>query len=361
MSDEEQRDVPFTLALIAGGCAGTAVDVALYPLDTLRTRLQSPDGFWKAGGFSRIYTGVVATALGAAPGAAFFFSAYEGMKPVLKRMNGGQEHPIQHSCAASCGEVAACLVRVPTAVVTQRMQVGQYASFNEAVVKIAAENGVMTFYTGYWTTVAREIPFSFIQFPMYEGLKKFWRMAQGSDTTAAQGAACGSLAGAISSAVTTPLDVAKTRMMIGAKTAGGQLYSELGGTPLAHFSRAILRATLRNSLTPRTPALGRLGHAQGDCGGGGRRRPLQGHRPARRLDHARRLRLLRRVREVDGAAVEERCVGRQAVGEVSGGGGRISMYFASRRATRTRGTRTHTFPSAPRWAAPRLHDPFASG
>ena len=54
MSDEEQRDVPFTLALIAGGCAGTAVDVALYPLDTLRTRLQSPDGFWKAGGFSRI-------------------------------------------------------------------------------------------------------------------------------------------------------------------------------------------------------------------------------------------------------------------------------------------------------------------
>ena len=111
MSDEEQRDVPFTLALIAGGCAGTAVDVALYPLDTLRTRLQSPDGFWKAGGFSRIYTGVVATALGAAPGAAFFFSAYEGMKPVLKRMNGGQEHPIQHSCAASCGEVAACLAR----------------------------------------------------------------------------------------------------------------------------------------------------------------------------------------------------------------------------------------------------------
>ena len=241
MSDEEQRDVPFTLALIAGGCAGTAVDVALYPLDTLRTRLQSPDGFWKAGGFSRIYSGVLATALGAAPGAAFFFSAYEGMKPVLKRMNGGQEHPIQHSCAASCGEVAACLVRVPTAVVTQRMQMGQYASFNEAVVKIAAENGVMTFYTGYWTTVAREIPFSFIQFPMYEGLKKFWRMAQGSDTTAAQGAACGSLAGAISSAVTTPLDVAKTRMMIGAKTAGGQLYSELGGTPRS------LALTARNS------------------------------------------------------------------------------------------------------------------
>ena len=71
----QSNDTPFTLALIAGGCAGTTVDVALYPLDTLRTRLQSPDGFWKAGGFSRIYSGVLATALGASPGSAMFFSA----------------------------------------------------------------------------------------------------------------------------------------------------------------------------------------------------------------------------------------------------------------------------------------------
>ena len=39
-SSEDAPKVPFTLALIAGGCAGTAVDVALYPLDTLRTRMQ---------------------------------------------------------------------------------------------------------------------------------------------------------------------------------------------------------------------------------------------------------------------------------------------------------------------------------
>ena len=84
---------------------------------------QAPEGFLKAGGFSGVYNGVLATALGAAPGAAMFFSAYEGMKPRFQAMNGGKEHPLQHSCAASCGEVAACLVRVPTAVVTQRMQV----------------------------------------------------------------------------------------------------------------------------------------------------------------------------------------------------------------------------------------------
>ena len=37
----ESSNVPFTLALISGGCAGTTVDVALYPLDTLRTRMQA--------------------------------------------------------------------------------------------------------------------------------------------------------------------------------------------------------------------------------------------------------------------------------------------------------------------------------
>ena len=75
----------------------------------------------------------MATALGAAPGAALFFSAYEGMKPKLQALNGGKEHPLQHSFAASCGEVAACLVRVPTAVVTQRMQVGQYQNYPQAM------------------------------------------------------------------------------------------------------------------------------------------------------------------------------------------------------------------------------------
>ena len=185
-AEDEDTSTPFTLALIAGGIAGTTVDVALYPLDSLKTRLQSPLGFWKAGGFRGIYNGVLATALGASPGSAMFFSAYEGMKPKLKALNGNQEHWLHHSFSASCGEVAACFVRVPTAVVTQRMQVGQYATFSEAVTKIAAENGLATFFTGYWTTVAREIPFSFIQFPIYEGLKKAIAWSQKAETTPTQ-------------------------------------------------------------------------------------------------------------------------------------------------------------------------------
>ena len=51
----------------AGGVAGTSVDVALYPLDTLKTRLQSAQGFSKAGGFRGIYSGLGSAALGSAP------------------------------------------------------------------------------------------------------------------------------------------------------------------------------------------------------------------------------------------------------------------------------------------------------
>lgn len=102
MTEEKTpRDTPFTLALISGACAGTTVDIALYPLDTLKVRMQSEKGFLAAGGFRGVYNGVLATALGAAPGAAFFFSAYEGFKPVFRRMNGGVEHPLQHSFSAS--------------------------------------------------------------------------------------------------------------------------------------------------------------------------------------------------------------------------------------------------------------------
>lgn len=225
MAEEETSETPFTLAMIAGGIAGTTVDVVLFPLDSLKTRLQAPEGFWKAGGFRNIYNGVLATSLGAAPGAAMFFGAYEGMKPRLKAMNGGNEHWLHHSTASSCGEVAACFVRVPTAVITQNMQVGNYATFTESCKGIAnSPEGLSAFYRGFFTTVAREIPFSFIQFPLYEGFKKAWGKVQGSETTVTQGATCGSVAGAIAAAVTTPLDMVKTRMMLGARNAAGELY-----------------------------------------------------------------------------------------------------------------------------------------
>ncbi|KAL3118166.1 hypothetical protein niasHT_001940 [Heterodera trifolii] len=62
-------------------------------------------------------------------------------------------------------------------------------------------------------TVAREIPFSFIEFPLWEWLKR--RVAQRiGHCSPLASAACGSLAGLTAAALTTPFDVLKTRVML---------------------------------------------------------------------------------------------------------------------------------------------------
>ena len=72
----------FQCALMSGAVAGPSVDIALYPLDTIKTRLQAPS-FIKAGGFRGVYNGLGIAALGSAPGSMFFFSTYEGTKGVI--------------------------------------------------------------------------------------------------------------------------------------------------------------------------------------------------------------------------------------------------------------------------------------
>ena len=56
----------------AGGLAGTSVDLLFYPIDSVKTRLQSDHGFYKAGGFRGIYNGLGSVVVGSAPGGILF-------------------------------------------------------------------------------------------------------------------------------------------------------------------------------------------------------------------------------------------------------------------------------------------------
>lgn len=92
--------------MMAGAAAGLAVDTILYPLDTIKTRLQSRHGFAKAGGFSKIYAGIGSVMVGSAPGSSLFFATYELLKAKTDRFF---PHPsISHAIAASFGEIVAC-------------------------------------------------------------------------------------------------------------------------------------------------------------------------------------------------------------------------------------------------------------
>lgn len=215
----------FKTSLLSGAMAGVCVDISMYPIDTIKTRLQSAEGFVKAGGFNGVYRGIGAAAIGSGPGSAFFFTAYEQSKHRLQPIL-GQDSAYTHMGAAAIGEVMACLVRVPTENVKQKMQVGLYKTVKEGVSGIMKTQGFKGFYTGYVTTVAREIPFSFIQFPIWERMKREWALQQGAPVAAWQGALCGSISGAFAAAITTPLDVCKTRLMV--DTAGK--YSGMMGT-----------------------------------------------------------------------------------------------------------------------------------
>lgn len=226
---------PYTRSLLAGALAGTTVDLSLYPLDTLKTRLQSRPGFFASGGFRGIYAGIGSAAVGSAPGAALFFVTYESVKRARTKRDGGAADSGSvvmgggagtHMLAASLGEVAACAVRVPTEVVKQRAQAGQFGSSAEAlgsILSLARTQGLgvmwRELYRGWGITIMREVPFTVIQFPLWEGLKKWSvnRREEGSrrsGVSAVESAVFGSLSGAVAAGATTPLDVLKTRLML---------------------------------------------------------------------------------------------------------------------------------------------------
>ena len=71
----------FTDSMVAGALAGLAVDGALFPMDTLKTRLQSPAGFRASGGFANLYRGIGVCLMGSAPCSALFFSTFEAAEP----------------------------------------------------------------------------------------------------------------------------------------------------------------------------------------------------------------------------------------------------------------------------------------
>ncbi|KAK0613902.1 mitochondrial carrier domain-containing protein [Immersiella caudata] len=240
---------PFQTALLAGALAGTTVDLSLFPLDTLKTRLQSSSGFFASGGFRGIYRGVGSAVVGSAPGAAFFFCTYEATKTALlaRRPAGAESTAAEHMVAASLGEIAACAVRVPTEVVKQRAQAGQHGGSSAkalwAILEQRPNVGVLgvwrELYRGWGITVMREVPFTVLQFPLWEGLKAWGRERRQrtgrgllgestagdarrrggglAEVSAAESALYGSVSGAVAAGVTTPLDVLKTRVMLSAQ------------------------------------------------------------------------------------------------------------------------------------------------
>ncbi|XP_014600247.1 PREDICTED: S-adenosylmethionine mitochondrial carrier protein-like isoform X1 [Polistes canadensis] len=201
------RNILFT-SIFAGASAGICVDTILFPIDTIKTRLQSQHGFLQSGGFKGLYRGLYPVLIGSTPTAALFFVTYESTKVYAQPLVSERYRSLIHMGAASLSEMVACIVRVPVEVMKQRKQ---------AYLLDQGNFSMKFLYRGYWSTVLRDMPFSLIQFPLWEYFKNILSLYVQRDVYPFESATCGSLAGAFSAALTTPLDVAKTRIMLANK------------------------------------------------------------------------------------------------------------------------------------------------
>ncbi|KAH9780857.1 S-adenosylmethionine carrier 1 [Citrus sinensis] len=215
----------FAEGVIAGGTAGVVVETALYPIDTIKTRLQAVRGGGKIN-FKGLYSGLAGNLAGVLPASALFVGVYEPTKQKLLQIFpenlSAAAHLVRESLilsilaltAGAIGGFAASLVRVPTEVVKQRLQTGQYASAPDAVRLIASKEGFKGLYAGYGSFLLRDLPFDAIQFCIYEQLRIGYKAAARRDLNDPENAIIGAFAGAITGAITTPLDVIKTRLMV---------------------------------------------------------------------------------------------------------------------------------------------------
>ncbi|KAK8926444.1 hypothetical protein KSP39_PZI018545 [Platanthera zijinensis] len=216
--------------MAAGSIAGLVEHTSMFPVDTLKTRMQThslpchpPPGLRRVllsvirtDGFLGLYRGIGAMGLGAGPAHAAYFSIYE----VSKRLLLTEDHPnnpAAHAAAGVLATVASDAVFTPMDTVKQRLQMGSspYKGVADCVRRVLKEEGIRAFYASYRTTVLMNAPFTAVHFSTYEAAKRGLMEVSpesADDERLLMHATAGAAAGALAAAVTTPLDVVKTQL-----------------------------------------------------------------------------------------------------------------------------------------------------
>lgn len=225
--------------MLSGGIGGLVGDSVMYPLDTVKTRQQGAPGqikykstpraflsMIKDEGIARgLYGGYLPAALGSFPATMTFFVTYESTKRLFINSWGVPES-LAYFTSGLLGDLASSFIYVPSEVLKTRLQLQgrhnnpfsvssyNYKGMTDAYRTIARTEGYGAMFYGYKATLIRDLPFSAIQFAFYE---KFHSLAQsfvggGTDMGVGLELLTGGVAGGIAGAMTTPLDVVKTRI-----------------------------------------------------------------------------------------------------------------------------------------------------
>lgn len=228
-NDSQYGGLSFVSHMLAGAVAGISEHVAMYPMDTIKTRMQALGhpgqrlrgstvpravaAVIKREGIAGLYGGVVVTTWAAGPAHALYFATYELAKEALGG-NASGHHPISTAVAGSIATIVNDGVMTPSDVVKQRLQVANspYRGMTDCILRVTREEGLAAFFKSYRTTLIMNVPFTALHFATYESCKKLLAMEE--DESLAVQLAAGGVAGGVSAALTTPLDVVKTRLQL---------------------------------------------------------------------------------------------------------------------------------------------------
>ena len=217
----------------------------MYPLDTLKTRIQSPsyqklyrnpNGTANRALYRGLYQGIGSVILVTIPSSGAFFTTYEALKFALNEYippNSTLYVPSAaiHSVSSAGAELVSCAILTPAEVLKQNAQVvlkdgkSKRGSPTIEVLKNFRKQPTKL-WRGYTALAARNLPFTALQFPVFEHLKEYFiaKRKQKNDGKPVDGiferatitAMSASIAGSGSAWITTPIDVVKTRIMLAA-------------------------------------------------------------------------------------------------------------------------------------------------
>ncbi|XP_038602274.1 mitoferrin-1 isoform X1 [Tachyglossus aculeatus] len=212
--------------MTAGAVAGILEHTVMYPVDSVKTRMQSlyPDPkarytsvygalkrIIRTEGFWRPLRGINIMVLGAGPAHAMYFACYENAKRTLSDVihRGGNSH-LANGLAGSMATLLHDAVMNPAEVVKQRMQMynSPHQSALSCIRAVWRTEGVGAFYRSYTTQLTLNIPFQSIHFITYEFMQE--QINPHREYNPQSHILSGGLAGAVAAAATTPLDVCKT-------------------------------------------------------------------------------------------------------------------------------------------------------
>ncbi|XP_055627266.1 mitoferrin [Toxorhynchites rutilus septentrionalis] len=224
MNPDEYEQLPTTSVatnMMAGAIAGVMEHCVMYPLDSVKTRMQSLThvamhdtiastmrDMVRTEGLMRPFRGVGAVVAGAGPAHAFYFGAYEYSKEAIGRIS--DQHQINYMVSAALATLLHDAISNPADVVKQRLQMynSPYRSILHCAQVVYQTEGLRAFYRSYSTQLVMNIPYSAIQFPTYEFFQKL--LNEDNKYNPPVHMVAGGAAGAVASALTTPLDVCKT-------------------------------------------------------------------------------------------------------------------------------------------------------